>query len=996
MNIKKFINKETILYLIFGVLTTLVNYVAYILFTNISIHYLVANMLAWCLAFIFAYITNKTFVFNSKTVGLVALLNEFSEFLWARLFSLLFELVFMYITVTVFSMYHLIAKIFASVFVVIINYLFSKLLIFQDEKKKKHSLFGMIKENFAFFISFLVPLVILIILYYMRKIYPFGDNMYLRSDCYHQYAPFMMEFYNKIKTGGNFTFSWNIGMGVNFSALYAYYLASPLNWFICLVSPNHIPEIMSVFIVVKSSLCSTTFAYYLSKRFHTKKLTIATLSIFYALSSYFCAYSWNLMWIDCLLLLPLIVLGLEKLIQENKCNLYCITLGLAILSNYYIAIMICFFCVIYFFAMLCATEEKKTLPYIAVRCKNFVLYSLLAGGFAAVVFLPAYYALSSTASGEFAFPKTVITYFSALFMLSRSLINVEPAVFSAHDPNLYCGVIVLLLLPLYALNPKINVKEKIARFAIIFFLLFSFNTNIPNYIWHGFHYPNSLPCRESFLYIFMVLSMGFEELIYIRENTRQQLFGSFAGVIGIIFLIEELYVSTTYSSLTIYISIGFMIFYMISFCLMRNNNYKQGFIAYLLIIMIAAEAFINADETALSTCTRSAYLRDNASIKKLVNIAKEAESSEDAVNFFRIEKEDRRSKNDAAWSDYHGASIFSSTTNSGLSKYYGALGFEESTNAYAYYGHTPLTTAMFSIKYVLSTHSLAESDYQHFFASDNYINYNGNESVYYMYENTYWLPLAFMLPAAMEEDWNIDDPNPFSVQNGLADAILGRNGEQEKLYTRLMVSTIGEDNEVYLDIDTHLFIYVTTSLDSITVTNTYPDGTTSTKNFYSMTHSHMLDLGNLEEGTTVTVTSADSEVPSIQLYAYRFDPDLFLDVFEKLSQSPMTIRKMTDTSVAGTINAKNSGLLYTSIPYDQGWSVYVDGHKVRTHAFKNALLAIYLESGEHELRFEFTPVGLKGGTLITVISVLLFIALYTAELIIKRHARKLASAQETN
>lgn len=150
----------------------------------------------------------------------------------------------------------------------------------------------------------------------MRKIYPFGDNTYLRSDCYHQYTPFLKELYNKLTNGGSLTYSWNIGLGVNFSSLYAYYLASPVNWFIGLVTPNHIPEAMNLFIVVKTALCSLTFAYYLSKHFHTKKMSIASLSVFYALSSYICAFSWNLMWLDCLVLLPLIILGLENSLKR--------------------------------------------------------------------------------------------------------------------------------------------------------------------------------------------------------------------------------------------------------------------------------------------------------------------------------------------------------------------------------------------------------------------------------------------------------------------------------------------------------------------------------------------------------------------------------------------------------------------------------------------------------------------------------------------------------
>lgn len=979
-NIKKIINKETFLYLIFGLLTTLVDFVSYLILTRLSVNYMAANVIAWILAVVFAYITNKIFVFNSKSSEKQLLLNEFTGFISARLFSLAFSLVFIYTAVTLFHVNDVIAKIISSVFVVIINYVLSKFYIFKgngnEDEQKRSSIFSFLFDNISFIIAFLVPLIILIIIYYMREIYPFGDNMYLRSDCYHQYAPFMKEFYNKLTNGGDLTYSWNIGLGVNFSALYAYYLASPVNWLIGLVSPNHITEAMSVFIVIKTALCSLTFAYYLSRHFHTKKLTIATLSIFYALSSYFCAFSWNLMWLDCLVLLPLIILGLERLVRENKCYLYCITLGIAILSNYYIAIMICIFCVIYYFALIYADDAKKNFHYYLKRFRNFAIYSLLAGGFAAAGFLPAYYALSSTASGDFEFPKTIITYFSVFDMLSRSLINVDPAIFSAHDPNLYCTVAVFLLLPLYVINPKIKSKEKIAKVSILCILLVSFNTNVPNYIWHGFHYPNSLPCRESFLYIFLILSMCYEALIHIREITKNQLTACFAGAIGLILLIEELYVSDTYSSLTIYISIVFLLFYLVVITLFRSNKYKQNFVAYLLLIIVAAEAFINTEETALSTCTRSAYLNDNKSIEELVKLAGE---NEEENSFYRIEKADRRTKNDAAWNNYYGASTFSSTANAGLSEYYGALGFEESTNAYAYYGHTPLTEAMFSIKYVLSNSPMTENEFISKFAESNYTNTYNTEVTYYLYENTYSLPLAFMMPKNIEETWNIKDPNPFSVQNGLVASILDRDATDNPMYTRLMVTTIGEENEVYLEKDTHLFIYVTTSLDGITVDSTAPDGTLTTKNYNSMTHRHILDLGEQKAGSKVTVTSSDADVTSIQLYAYSFDKDVFKETYDELARSTFEIESFEETKVTGSIDVKEDGLMYTSIPFDEGWTVYVDGKETETHAFKNALLSVYLTEGEHEITFEFTPAGLNQGFFLTGISVVIFVAIVIAE-----------------
>ena len=991
--LKKIINKETLLYLVFGVLTTVVDFLVYIILTHLSVNFMFANVISWFFAVIFAYITNKLFVFDSKSMNKDVLIDEIMSFISARLFSLVFSLIFIYSTVTLLGTNDLVAKILSSIFVVIINYVLSKFYIFKKEESKKHSFLDFIYYNLSLLMAFLIPLVILVIIYYMRGIYPFGDNTYLRSDCYHQYAPFMKELYNKLTTGGSLTYSWNIGLGVNFSSLYAYYLASPVNWFIGFVTPNHIPEAMNLFIIVKTALCSLTFAYYLSKHFNTRKMTIASISVFYALSSYFCAFSWNLMWLDCLVLLPLIILGLEKLVKENKCYLYCITLGFAILSNYYIAIMICIFCVLYYFALIYSSDANKNLKYYIDRFKNFAIYSILAGAFAAITVLPAYYALSSTASGEFEFPKTIITYFSMLDMLSRSLINVEAAVFSAHDPNLYCTVAVFLLLPLYVINPKIKFKEKIAKVSLVFIFLLSFNTNIPNYIWHGFHYPNSLPARESFLYIFLVLTMCYEALINIREISRKQLGACFAGSIALILLIEELYVSDTYNSLTIYISIVFLIFYLIVISLMRSNKYKQNFVTYLLLIIVGAEAFINVEETALSTCTRSAYLNDNKAIETLVSEANKAEDD----NFFRIEKADRRTKNDAAWNNYYGASTFSSTANAGLSEYYGSLGFEKSTNAYAYYGHTPLTEAMFSIKYVLSSSELKESEYISSFANTTYpvTNYIDNKVVsnrsYYMYKNNYSLPLAYMMPADMDTVWDNKNPNPFVVQNNLSTAI---TNNETPLFTRLNVITVGEQNKIEITEDTHLFIYVTTSLDSINVTTTSPDGNTASKNYSSMTHKHILDLGELLSGSTVTVNSSDSDVNLIQLYAYSFDSSVFTETYDKLAESPMELTSFSDTKLKGNVTASEDGMLYTSIPYDKGWTVYVDGKKVTTHAFKNALLSIYLTEGYHEIEFEYTPLGYNQGLLLTTLSIVVFILIIITDISKKRRKKQIAVSED--
>ena len=161
----------------------------------------------------------------------------------------------------------------------------------------------------------------------------------------------MNEFMDKLKNGGSLSYSWNVGMGSNFVALYAYYLASPFNWLAILIAPEPEIEFLTYMIVLKIGLCGLTFCWYLSRHFKTRDLGMSSSPVFYALSAYMAAYSWNVMWLDCLVLAPVILLGLERLVKEGKCLLYCLSLALSILTNYYISIMICIFLVLYFIAL---------------------------------------------------------------------------------------------------------------------------------------------------------------------------------------------------------------------------------------------------------------------------------------------------------------------------------------------------------------------------------------------------------------------------------------------------------------------------------------------------------------------------------------------------------------------------------------------------------------------------------------------------------------------
>ena len=206
--------------------------------------------------------------------------------------------------------------------------------------------------------AFCIPLLITLIICVNREIYPFGDQCMLHIDMYHQYCPFFTELMEKLKTGGSPFYSWNIGLGADFVSLYAYYLASPLNWLLILWPRGYVIEFMTVLSILKIALSGLTFTYYLGEHFHvwqdagnaaavtrTEKKTAVRLpadvasyaaalcGAAYALCAFMAAYAWNLMWTDCMVLAPLVILGLERLIRDNRPGLYYVSLAVCILSN---------------------------------------------------------------------------------------------------------------------------------------------------------------------------------------------------------------------------------------------------------------------------------------------------------------------------------------------------------------------------------------------------------------------------------------------------------------------------------------------------------------------------------------------------------------------------------------------------------------------------------------------------------------------------------------
>nr|WP_302629188.1 YfhO family protein [uncultured Eubacterium sp.] len=877
----------------------------------------------------------------------------------------------------------------------------------------KFSFSTWLKDNWLYFLAFLLPVLSMLIVYFFKDIAPFGDQMYLRSDCYHQYTPYLQILQDKLRGGGSLFYTWEIGAGMNFVAIAAYYLSSPFNLLTILWSGN-MADYVSFFIIVKMGLAGFSATYYLVKRFKTKHVPAVIFGMVYALSSYFAAFSWNIMWLDCMWLLPFIILGLDRLVTERKYKMYCIALALGIFSNYYIGIMLCIYSVIYFVYLICVSDFDEEIGNVKGRLlafKDFAIYSVLGGGLAACVILPEYFNLLTTKSADTSFPDAIEEYFSILYMLFRSLICIPVADLKyPHDPNIYCTVAVFVLIPLFWLCKKISVKERVGKTVIAVIMLLSFNINIPNYIWHGFHFPNSLPCRESFLYIFLIVTMAYEAFLHIKEFKVSQIIGAMGGALGLILVLQELFKNTSFFSdlavetnirKIIYFSMLFIVIYVILYFCYRRKSDMKAFFIYLLVLTTFCELTLNLCVTGMaSTSSRSAYYESTQAHKQLNETAKNKAESE-GVKFYRTESASHSTRNDGARFDYDSISTFSSVASAAMQDYYNQLGMQTSFNAYSYYGHTPLTAAMFSVKYEFTDNTPSLPTNMTEIGSQTYSTGNNAASTVHLYEYNNTLPLGFMVNMSTEANWNKETGNPFTTQNSFVKTAIDSDANIfHQLQTTDTVGTFTakyqlEEDDNYKpsgDAATYdVYFYCVTSSETLTVNITngsITDDNSTTKTFSSTNQNYICHVGNVSAGSTITVTASDGQALTT-CYAYAFDNDAWETAYKLLNKNPYTVESYSDTKITGKVTAKKQGIMYTSIPYDKGWNVYVDGVKSKTTSIcSGALTGVLVEAGTHEITFKYTPKGLVPGIVITIICLLIFLGIIYKDNIINLISNK--------
>lgn len=811
-------------------------------------------------------------------------------------------------------------------------------MVYIDIDKKKLSLAA----------AFFLPLFITAAICINRGVYPFGDRCILHVDMYHQYCPFFSEFLQNIRDGSLFSYSWNIGLGADFVSLYAYYLASPLNWLIVLCPGNAVVEFMTILVVVKIAACGLTAAYYLCRHFETEHMAAAVFGTAYALCAFTAAYSWNIMWTDCMALLPLILLGLERLIKEGRPLLYYGTLALCIFSNYYISIMICIFLVFWF--LLIWAENRGTGIRAWVR---FAWYSALAGGTGAVLIIPTAIVLGYSGAGGISFPKSVEWYFDLISELSRHFVLTETYTGSEHWPNLYCGLFVPVLFVLYLLNREISWKRKVPRVFLAVLFVLSFSNNILDFFWHGLHFPTSLPGRQSFIYCFLLLVICFEAFCRLRGNRVWHLLVATNVCVAFLmcayFLAEDRAEQTMRFVMT---AVFFCCYLILLTGYLAGAKRVRRLLASVGAFAVIAELAMNLAVTGLDTVSRTSYHRERESYRILLERA-EAMAEDAGVLFYRTEQLERKTKNDAALYGYHSATQFSSLMNLNVSHFYQDVGMEGGKNFYSYSGATPLLEAMLSVRYVLADNDREAGPLRALLTS---------AGEYSLYENRYTLPLGFVMDEAAAEAWDYDGPGDIETQNRLA-YLLG--ADDAMLVPVESVSEPGKSGFTAERTGYYYAAYEKTSIGNLTEQTS--DG--RSRSYTKVSHGYTLDLGYCEEGVEVTVTNTDNE--ELPLRVYYLNLDAFYQAYEALGSQPFVLTLFENNRIEGTVRLVEAGRLIFSVADEQGWTLFVDGKETESETFAEAFISTRLAPGEHQITLRYETPGLRAGAACSGICLLL-------------------------
>ena len=890
--------------------------------------------------------------------------------------------------------------------------------------KEKRGTLGLLKEYWPqFLLAFLFPTLTVLAAFAVTGCYPFGERTILTVDLYHQYCPFLVAFRNKVLAGESLFYSWNDGLGQEYYAAYANYAASPLNIFSLFFTAKTMPVFIEFVTCFRAGLASIFMLLFLSSNDNKRIDNITVVfSSSYALCGWFISFFWNIMWCDAVVLLPLIALGLKRLLLDRKVGLYIIALAIAISSNYYAGYFLCLFMVLFapaYYVCLFSGEKPKGDPgrlcfktFIGAAFR-FAFSSILAAGASAALTVPTYLILKNcSATGDtlkvdYGLQNDLFDFFGRLMVAANPNIRDGMA-------NVYSGIVIVLLLPLFFLLPKrtgIKLKHKIVFGLLLAIMYLSLTNRTLNFIWHGFHFPNQIPYRESFIMSFLLVFVGFLTIRRIRSLGVKYITGAVLSSVAFLILYEK-FGSGNEGYLQIGVTLLFLIIQGAALHTVSNINVKKSefFLETLLTVTMMIEMFAASLISIGLVCRHegfTSYAPYGRNYKEVNEYVVQAEGSEGHMNFERSELYPNNICDLQSLYDVKGLSIFSSTARESFVKYMRNYGFHNNNiNGLRNAGLTRVTATLLNVRNLVeidktqSVPALFEQEYK--------------GKVVSSWANKDALSVGFMTdPGVINYAPDYDnDLDVFSKTNawvrsmGASDVykpvtlVAGETSglmtiDRESAAMAFTTSNNVQNNEYSFnvtiknaDIGSDIYLYANSKKGgSVTI-----ECNGQTRKFEI--RSYQIITCGVFDGNPINVYVKYAESPSsnITLYGYQLDRAGYDSMLEKFSDEQLIVSDYDTTSLSGHIDVKEDGLLFLSIPYAEGWSAVVDGQEAEIVPIQDALMGIRLKAGSHDISLKYTPAGFKAGLIISIASVVMIAAIIAISSVISRKKKSKAKA----
>ncbi len=891
------------------------------------------------------------------------------------------------------------------------------------------------KRNVFVWLAFLVPLALMLTAFGLMDVAPLGraDKQILVTDLWHQYYPFLSDFQDKLKHGESLFWTWSVGSGVNYFSLMSYYLASPLNFLSVFVPADFLREFLMLSVAVKISLAGAFMAFFLKSVFKRNDVSLVIFGISFSFCAFFMGYYWNTIWLDTVCITPLVALGAVKLLTENRFRLYTVMLALSLVTNYYIGFFACIFILLIFICY--HITRWHGFKALFANLLKFGVFTIIGLGLTAFFILPAFFALQNTHASGSTFPKDfalniggtndLLGVLKGLKSVTGNLVNFTVAANKEIDamPNISCGVIPLFFAFLSLGCKEIKLREKLTSMGLILFMFLSFIIRQLDYVWHGFHFPNMIYYRFSYLVSFVIIVMGFHAFMHLQKIKLTNVL--VASALSFFVLLMEFNFTGVQSAdgkgpydqgvfdmfavkdharpdrvgwiaptlITVAVLIGLITLLMLLYT--KRILPQPAVVVPLLIIAVAQSGYTAYFGVNVTTVTgMDGYPRGEENTAAIVEYMKEQEK--DTPELWRAEMINTQTLNDGALNHYHGLSMFNSMANESMTLFYQNFGLNgwQAGNRYLYKESSPVTNLFMNLKYLIGRGESARNTY-------DMVEQSSSGTVK-LYRNAHYLPMGFMVNEELLNWTEIREENTFNPFETQMEFFRLATGITKPVYEQLLPSgdehtdasqfnvTQNADgsygfNCVQNNVTPTLKWNFTVPKDGLYLVCTridHGDEITVFRNENAQQGSINMDrpliaaAGYFTQGDTLSVQSTLSQNASgtAKVYVYGLNREVFEQAYDMLRQNVMTTTYFRNgAKMEGTITANRDGLFYTSIPYEKGWTAIVDGQETEITPVGGSLLAFPLQKGEHTIVLKYLPNGFKPGLAISLVCLALFV-----------------------